>query len=100
MEPLLTSFKLIVNGDHTKWDSFVPFAAFAMNTAKESSTSVTSFQLVYGWLSVLLVESVLAARTRTEMCTVGAMRLGQVRGFCHMTVHIENLSSATSYCGT
>lgn len=42
-----------VNVKHTDWDTFVPFAAFAMNTVKQSSTTYTPFQLVHGRTAVL-----------------------------------------------
>ncbi len=42
-----------VNVDHDDWDRHLPAAIFAINTAKQSTTEISPFQLVYGRLPFL-----------------------------------------------
>lgn len=42
-----------VNNQHNNWDQLVPYAAFAMNTAEQSTTAFTPFKIVYGRTPVL-----------------------------------------------
>ncbi|KFD69273.1 hypothetical protein M514_18422 [Trichuris suis] len=46
-----------VNDVHRNWDDVVPFARFAMNTAKQESTQLSPFELVHGRQAVLPEES-------------------------------------------
>uniref|UniRef100_A0A5S6R4F6 Integrase catalytic domain-containing protein n=1 Tax=Trichuris muris TaxID=70415 RepID=A0A5S6R4F6_TRIMR len=46
-----------VNETHRDWDNILPFATFAMNTAKQESTKLSPFELIYGRQAVLPEES-------------------------------------------
>ena len=46
-----------VNADHTDWDFHLPAAVFAINTARQSTTEVTPFQMVYGRLPHTALEN-------------------------------------------
>lgn len=45
---LVMAFKAYVNSTHTNWDTKVSNATLAINTAKQASTEVTLFEVVYG----------------------------------------------------
>ncbi len=42
-----------LNADHTDWDEHLPFATLCINTARQSSTKRTPFELVHGRTAVL-----------------------------------------------
>ncbi|KFD60900.1 LOW QUALITY PROTEIN: hypothetical protein M514_26889 [Trichuris suis] len=42
-----------VNSKHNNWDELLPFTMFALNTAEQSSTKISPFELVYGRLPIL-----------------------------------------------
>uniref|UniRef100_A0A5S6QRK4 Integrase catalytic domain-containing protein n=1 Tax=Trichuris muris TaxID=70415 RepID=A0A5S6QRK4_TRIMR len=46
-----------VSSKHNDWDELLPFTMFILNTAEQSSTKISPFELVYGWLFVLPEES-------------------------------------------
>lgn len=45
-----------VNMVHTDWDEHIPIALFAMNTAKQATTKILPFELVYGRTAVTPTE--------------------------------------------
>ncbi|KAI9555914.1 enzymatic polyprotein [Daphnia sinensis] len=45
-----------VNFNHTDWDKKIARATFCINTAKQSSTEISPFELVYGRTAVMVVE--------------------------------------------
>ena len=45
---LVNSIATYVNQQQSDWDQFLPFATFAYNTAKQSTTSMEPFKLMYG----------------------------------------------------
>jgi hypothetical protein len=46
-----------VNTDHDDWDRHLPAAIFAINTARQSTTEISPFQLVYGRLPFTALEN-------------------------------------------
>jgi hypothetical protein len=53
---LTATFAAFVNFDHTNWDEGIPEALFAINSAKQSTTKISPFELVYGRTPVTSVE--------------------------------------------
>ena len=52
-ETLAYTFAAFVNVDQDAWDDQIPEAVFCINTAKQSTTEITPFELVYGRSAVL-----------------------------------------------
>ncbi|KZS19675.1 Uncharacterized protein APZ42_013835 [Daphnia magna] len=54
---LTLAFCAFVNTTHDNWDLHLSAAAFAINTARQTTTEITPFELVHGRLPVLLIEN-------------------------------------------
>lgn len=54
---VVSILKCFVNADHTDWDEHLPFATLCINTARQSSTKRTPFELVHGRTAVLSHQS-------------------------------------------
>lgn len=46
-----------LNTDHDDWERYLPAALFAINTARQSTTDISPFQLVYGRLPITSLEN-------------------------------------------
>ena len=55
---LTVAISAFVNFEQDYWEKQVPTAAFCINTAKQATTEVTPFELVYGRTAVLQRENV------------------------------------------
>ena len=63
---LADMLSMYVNTPQTDWDEYLPQVTFAYNTARQESTKITPFELLYGRLAILPTEAQLAEPIETE----------------------------------
>ncbi|XP_045025111.1 uncharacterized protein LOC123469829 [Daphnia magna] len=76
-----------VNTDHDDWDHHLPAAIFAINTARQSTTEISPFQLVYGRLPFTALENEFPwPKERPESFNVFLSRVEELRDAARMNI--------------
>ncbi|XP_045023994.1 LOW QUALITY PROTEIN: uncharacterized protein LOC116925085 [Daphnia magna] len=76
-----------VNTDHDDWDRHLPAAIFAINTARQSTTEISPFQLVYGRLPFTALENEFPwPKERPESFNVFLSRVEKLRDAARMNI--------------
>ena len=97
---LADMLSMYVNGTHTDWDAFLPFATFAYNTARQETTGFTPFYLLYGReattatdLEYLTSSDAIVLKTEADRSYVERLRdnLAEARSFVQ---HRESMAKA------
>ena len=76
-----------VNTDHDDWDRHLPAAIFAINTARQSTTEISPFQLVYGRLPFTTLENEFPwPKERPEPVNVFLSRVKEMRNAARLNI--------------
>ena len=76
-----------VNVDHDDWDRHLPAAIFAINTARQSTTEISPFQLVYGRLPFTTLENEFPwPKERPEPVNVFLSRVEEMRNAARLNI--------------
>jgi hypothetical protein len=76
-----------VNVEHDDWDSHLPAAIFAMNTARQSTAENSPFQLVYGRLPLTTLENeFLWPRKQLEPVNLFLSRVEEMRNAAQLNI--------------
>ena len=86
---LPTTLASFVNMKHDDWDQHLPYAVFAINTARQSSTRLSPFQLLYGREAVLPCENAFPWKSNTWDASVHQRQANQWRKTAHRLLLIS-----------
>ena len=78
-----TTLGSFVNMKHDDWDQHLPYAVFAINTARQSSTRLSPFQVLYGREAVLPCENAFPWKSNTWDVSVHQRQVNQGRKTAH-----------------